>query len=66
MLEKQTIEQLPRCTAIQYIQFINRIEPHLYKMVVFPAPSSPKIRILSSFCPNNEENKLEKKPPVKT
>lgn len=33
-------------------------------MVVLPAPSNPKIRILSSFWPNNEENKLEKKLPV--
>ena len=37
---------------------------NLYKMVVFPAPSSPRIRILSSFWPKSEENKLEKKEPA--
>ena len=37
---------------------------HRYRIVVFPAPSSPKIRIRNSFCPNSEENKLEKKLPA--
>ena len=32
-------------------------------MVVFPAPSKPRIRILISLEPNKDENKFEKNPP---
>lgn len=35
----------------------------LYNMVVFPAPSKPKIKILISLVPNRPEKRLEKKPP---
>lgn len=38
---------------------------NLYKIVVFPAPSNPKIKILISRVPNRLENILEKKPPRK-
>ncbi len=38
----------------------------LYNMVVFPAPSKPKMRILISLVPNRPEKRLEKNPPVKT
>ena len=34
----------------------------LYRMVVFPAASSPTIRILISFLPNNPLNRLPKFP----
>lgn len=34
-------------------------------MVVFPAPSSPRIRILISRVPNKLEKMVEKKPPAK-
>lgn len=34
-------------------------------MVVFPAPSSPKMRILISLVPNKLEKMVEKKPPTK-
>lgn len=34
-------------------------------MVVFPAPSSPKMRILISRVPNKLEKMVEKKPPTK-
>lgn len=34
----------------------------LYRMVVFPAASSPTIRILISFFPNNPLNRLAKFP----
>ena len=37
---------------------------HLYKMVVFPAPSKPRIKIRRSFVPHNLENKLENSPPT--
>ena len=40
--------------------------PYRYKMVVFPAPSRPKIRILISLFPHNLLNKLEKKLPAIT
>ena len=36
---------------------------NLYKIVVFPAPSNPKIKILISRVPNRLEKMLEKKPP---
>lgn len=35
-------------------------------MVVFPAPSSPRMRILISRVPNKLEKMVEKKPPTKT
>lgn len=35
----------------------------LYSIVVFPAPSRPRIRILLSFWPTSAENIREKKPP---
>ena len=35
----------------------------LYRMVVFPAPSKPRMRILISLVPNRPENRLEKNPP---
>ena len=35
-----------------------------YRMVVFPAPSNPRIRILISLVPNRPEKRLEKNPPV--
>lgn len=35
----------------------------LYRMVVFPAPSKPRIKILISLVPNRLEKRLEKKPP---
>lgn len=35
----------------------------LYRMVVFPAPSKPSIKILISLVPNRPEKRLEKKPP---
>lgn len=38
---------------------------NLYKIVVFPAPSNPKIKILISRVPNRLEKILEKKPPKK-
>lgn len=38
---------------------------NLYKIVVFPAPSNPKIKILISRVPKRLENILEKKPPKK-
>ena len=38
---------------------------NLYKIVVFPAPSNPKIKILISRVPNRLEKMLEKKPPQK-
>ena len=36
---------------------------HLYNIVVFPAPSNPKISILSSFDPHKRAKRLEKKLP---
>ena len=33
-------------------------------MVVFPAPSRPRIKIRRSFVPHNLENMLENSPPV--
>lgn len=35
----------------------------LYRIVVFPAPSKPRIKILISLVPNRPEKRLEKKPP---
>lgn len=35
----------------------------LYRIVVFPAPSKPRIKILISRVPNRPEKRLEKKPP---
>lgn len=34
---------------------------NLYKIVVFPAPFNPKIKILISWVPNRLENTLERK-----
>ena len=36
----------------------------LYRIVVFPAPSNPKIKTRSSFEPKSPPNILEKKPPT--
>ena len=36
----------------------------LYRMVVLPAPSSPRMSILNSFDPQRLENRLEKKLPA--
>lgn len=36
---------------------------YLYSIVVFPAPSNPKIKILVSFVPNKPENILENRAP---
>lgn len=38
---------------------------NLYRIVVFPAPSNPKIKILISRVPNKLEKIVEKKPPTK-
>jgi len=35
-------------------------------MVVFPAPSKPRIKILISLVPKRPEKRLEKKPPGET
>ena len=40
------------------------INTDLYKMVVFPAPSKPRIKIRRSFVPHNLENRLENNPPT--
>jgi hypothetical protein len=48
----------------QLLELLNLLYNYLYSIVVFPAPSKPRIRILISFEPNKDENKFEKNPPV--
>ena len=61
----QTQNGLFQMGGLKLLGMVTTTSPHcnLYRIVVFPAPSSPSINIRISLVPHSLENKLENNPP---